>query len=316
MTIRKAVPADIPEIVFVLKLSLGDHLPFTEEIWNFKHVINPFGPSIVLIAEEDEGIIGVRAFMKWKLSHLNKTEIFTYRAVDTATHPAHRGKGIFKRLTLKAVESAKEEQGDFIFNCPNDLSRPGYLKMGWEQIRKIPVGVQPSFWSFWKFPSNPIENKVKMEASDQEIEVLCNQWNLMLRKQGLLFTPKSSNYLKWRYENNPLKNYSVYATPDFYLAASIEKRKGIRELRISECIFLGTELDFKQIKKIIRKWSLKFGVQAISFSPKLLSFGNSALKGAFGPILTVRGLNLQNSEKINYRNMENWNYSLGDVELF
>ena len=316
MRIRKALPADIPKIVQVLKSSLGDHLPLSEEIWNFKHVVNPFGASIVLVAEEDEKIIGVRAFMKWKLSHSNKAEISTYRAVDTATHPAHRGKGIFKKLTLKAVEVAKEEQGDFIFNCPNDMSRPGYLKMGWEQIGKINVGIKPSLWSFWKFWSNPVENEVQLKANDKEIEVLCEQWNSKLRKQVLLFTPKSSKYLKWRYENNPLKTYLVHATPHFYLSASIEKRKGTKELRITECIFLETETDLKQIKKIIRKWSLKFGVQAVSFSQKLLDLGNLAIKGEFGPILTVRDLNLQNSEKINYYNINKWNYSLGDIELF
>ena len=316
MKIRKAVPSDTPEIVQVLKMSLGNHLPLSEEIWNFKHEINPFGSSTVLIAEEDDNIIGVRAFMKWKLSHSNKTGIFTYRAVDTATHPAHRGKGIFKKLTLNAVKVAKEEQGDFIFNCPNDLSRPGYLKMGWEQIGKIPVGIKPSFWSFWKFWANPIENEVTLKANDQEIELLCDQWNSELTKQGLLFTPKTSSYLKWRYENNPLKNYSVYATPDFYLAASVERIKGLKELRITECILLETETNFKEIKKIIRKWSLKCGVQVISFSPKLLNLGGCALKGNFGPVLTVRELNLQNSERISYGDIEQWNYALGDVELF
>ena len=316
MKIRKAVPADIPEIVRVLKLSLGNHLPLSEEIWNFKHIINPFGPSIVLVAEEDNHIIGVRAFMRWKLSHSNKTEIFTYRAVDTATHPAHRGKGIFKKLTLKAVQVAQEEQGDFIFNCPNDLSRPGYLKMEWEQVGNIDVGIKPAFWSFWKFWAD--EDKIKFEANaeEHELEFLCDQWNSTLRKQGLLFTPKSSSYLKWRYENNPLKNYSIYVTPDCYLAASLEKRKGVKELRITECIYLKTKTDLKQIKKIIRKLSLKFGAQAISFSPKLLNLGNPALKGAFGPILTVRHLNLMNSKRINYSHKNEWNYSLGDVELF
>ena len=316
MKIREAVPSDIPEIVQVLKMSLGDHLPLSEEIWNFKHVINPFGPSIVLIAEEDQKIIGVRAFMKWKLSHSNKTEISTYRAVDTATHPAYRGKGIFKKLTLEAIEVATEERGDFIFNCPNDMSRPGYLKMGWEQTGKINVGIKPSLWSFWKFWSDQEKFNFESNVEEQELEVLCDQWNSKLRKQGLLFTPKSSNYLKWRYENNPLKDYLVHAAPDFYLSASIEKRKGIKELRITECIFLETKTDIKQIKKVIRRWRLKFGVQAVSFSPKLLDLGNLAIKGEFGPILTVRDLNLQNSEKINYYDLNKWNYSLGDVELF
>lgn len=313
MTIREATFDDIPDIIPVLKASLGTQdLPLSEEIWKFKHINNPFGKSLVLLAIEDDEIVGVRAFMKWELTL--KDKVFKcYRAVDTATHPNHRGKGIFKKLTLKAVEMAKENNDNFVFNFPNEKSRPGYLKMGWQKAGNIKVALKPSFRSFWKFYKNEkheVHNKVSAEALD----ALCQKWNKKVQQKGL-YTSKSPEYLHWRFENNPLQEYSVEASDGFYLAVSTKKRKKIKELRVTECIF-NDKKGRKKARKAIRKLSSKFGAQVISFSPELLSFGMFSVKGAFGPILTVRELNLSTSEKATCFDMKNWSYSLGDLELF
>lgn len=314
MIIREAKPTDVPEIVSVLKASLGEaDLPLSEEIWNYKHVQNPFGKSIALVAVEDERIIGVRAFMRWEWK-LGGTSFHTYRAVDTATHPDHRGKRIFKKLTLQAVEVAKESGGDFIFNTPNDQSRPGYLKMGWQISGKIKVGVSPSWNSFWKLGKSNEDYIVSFMASPKELEKLCAAWNSKLKSGLNLFTPKSAEYLKWRYEKNPLQKYEIYAGDGIYLAASVKKRKNIEELRIVECIFEDENL--REVRKIIKRWSSKFGVQVISFSPQLMKLSGPSISGSIGPILTTRDLNVKITERLEISSVEKWSYSLGDLELF
>src|SRR5688500_17576198 len=98
MEIRRAVEADIPEIVSLLKLSLGESLmPKSERYWRWKHIENPFGVSPVLLAIEAGTIIGVRAFMRWAWSR-GETRLEAVRAVDTATHPDFQGRGIFRKL--------------------------------------------------------------------------------------------------------------------------------------------------------------------------------------------------------------------------
>lgn len=314
MQIREANKVDIPEIVEVLKASLGEtDLPLSQEIWNYKHILNPFGESIVWIAEEDNKIIGVRALMRWEWKKNNET--FTaLRAVDTATHPDHQGKGIFKKLTLQAVNIAKEEGANFIFNTPNEKSRPGYLKMGWKPAGKIKVALQPAFSSFWKFNNEPVNYQVNYETSLEKIENLCIEWNM---KMGIkkLYTPKSLSYLRWRYEKNPLQQYEAFATSDFYLAGYIKIRNNIKELRVAECIFINNNCT-NIIQKKLNEWSKKFGVQIISFSPDLLLLNYPNFKGKFGPLLTLRELNLSNSQKESCLNLDSWVYSLGDLELF
>lgn len=315
MIIREANSKDIPEIVKVLKASLGENdLPLSEEIWNFKHVVNPFGASLVLVAEEDEKIVGVRAFMRWEW----KKEKFVYRAlraVDTATHPEYQGRGIFKKLTLKAVELSKEHEDNFIFNTPNDQSRPGYLKMGWKVVGKVNVALKPSISSIFSKVGKSGVYDINIHSEESIIE-LCNKWNNRWEGAGKLFTPKSREFLEWRYEKNPLQKYEVLATEDFYIASYIKKRKNIREFRVSECIYRNESLVYSDLNKALKRLARKLGAHVISFAPGILPLKGLMLKGSYGPILTVRELNLAENEYSGLLEIENWNNSIGDLELF
>ena len=311
--IREALDKDIPEIVRVLKASLGEEeLQLSEEVWRYKHIDNPFGRSIVLIALENDKIIGVRAFMRWKWQHVRK-DFSALRAVDTATHPDHQGKGIFKKLTLHAVKIAKESGDHFVFNTPNEQSRPGYLKMGWKRTGKIFVGLKPSL-SFLSIVKVKQEYNIEKQVSDKGIEHLCVNWNQNLSSKDGLFTPKSKEFLSWRYEDNPLQKYEIFAGNGYYLAAYVKKRGSLKEFRISESLYDQTLVDKNQLKKIINKLSKRFKCHLISFSPNLIEIKGS--KGNFGPVLTLNPLNLNSKEEEHYLKIMNWNNSLGDLELF
>src|SRR5687768_822241 len=131
MQLKEATQEDIPEIVSLLKLSLGESLMAkSERFWLWKHVENPFGVSPVIIAVADGKIVGVRAFMRWAWA--DETErIEAVRAVDTATHPEFQGKGIFSKLTKALLKDCEEKGIRLVYNTPNSQSLPGYLKMGW-----------------------------------------------------------------------------------------------------------------------------------------------------------------------------------------
>lgn len=315
MEIKEAVLSDTPRIVELLKASLGDELPVSEEIWRYKHLDNPFGKSIVLLAEENGTLAGVRAFMRWTWQ--KGTEKYScLRAVDTATHPDFRGRGIFKKLTLRAVEIAQNSRDDFIFNTPNDQSRPGYLKMGWKPAGELLVGVKPAwsgFWKIWKDGSDFVSGD---QADLSRLDLVLEKWNHDLVKKQEFFTPKSADYLHWRYQVNPLQHYKTHAEKDLFIASCLRSRKGIKELRIVELIGDGGQVGKKRMKQVIKQWSRDSGAQVITFSPVLPGLGFPVLEGAFGPILTVRNLNLPGQKEHLPLELKNWSYSLGDLELF
>ena len=75
------------------------------------------------------------------------------RAVDTATHPDHQGRGLFTALTLHALEACRAEGVAFVFNTPNDVSRPGYLKMGWREVGRPAAAARSNRAAATSFPS-------------------------------------------------------------------------------------------------------------------------------------------------------------------
>lgn len=274
---------------------------------------NPFGKSLVLIAKENNIIIGVRAFMRWKWQSENII-LSAFRAVDTATHPEHQGRGIFKKLTLKAIEIAQEQGDHFIFNTPNSQSKPGYLKMGWKEIDKIKIELHPVNPFNWK-ASKEINYMIeRSNLISPAIEGIITKRNNRLRNNGKLFTPVSLSYLTWRYENNPLQSYSVKATENFYVAAYVKQHKFFKELRVVEKLFDG-EIGRRMMDLQIKKWSKLYGVHLISSHP---GTSNRLLKltGNFGPVLTIKELDIEIDLFENFLDINNWAYSLGDLELF
>jgi predicted N-acetyltransferase YhbS len=312
MQIREATEEDIPEILEVLKASLGEtSSKKTEAVWKYKHVDNPFGKSLVLVVVENDEIIGVRAFMHWQWQ-LGDQVFSTFRAVDTATHPAHQGKGVFKKLTLNAIEIAKEQGDDFIFNTPNTQSLPGYLKMGWKEVAKLKIRVKTAN------PFNWFENKtgksytVNNTCVDDQLANLISGYNTLKAGKSKLFTLKSPEYLLWRYENNPLQKYEVKAEQDFYLAGYIKEHKFFKELRITEHIY-SDDPGLQKINKAVKELSKKFGAHIITSAGLNSGLGFS---GNFGPVLTLRNVNLDLNLNQELLQLNNWSYTLGDLELF
>lgn len=306
MKIREATHNDIPQILKVLKASLGEtSSKKTEEVWRYKHIDNPFGESLVLVAEEAGEIVGVRAFMRWKWQ--KGEEVYSaFRAVDTATHPAHQGKGIFKKLTLKALEIGKERGDHFVFNTPNEQSRPGYLKMGWEEVSKLKVQIR-----LLNLPFNNMESEVVKSQKEDSIADLLNTYFKQLEASDRLFTPKDLNYIQWRYLRNPLQNYTIVFDKEYFIAGYVKERKRFNEFRVSEAVF--SEPGKKSAKEAVLKLAKSSGAKFLSVSPDSGIHFKTGISGKFGPVLTYKPMN---NNKPEFLNLNTWAYSLGDLELF
>ena len=141
--VRPFADDDLPRVLDLLEASLGGGPAGRRqpELFRWKHLENPFGPSFMLGAEHEGRLVGLRAFMRWRFTALGD-RLEAARAVDTATHPDYQGMGIFTRLTLALLEVI-DGHVDLVFNTPNAKSGPGYLKMGWSEVGRLPVTVRP-----------------------------------------------------------------------------------------------------------------------------------------------------------------------------
>lgn len=314
MEVNNATHNDLPEMISLLKKSLGEGLiPKSEEYFIWKHEKNPFGSSKILLAKEGGKIIGLRAFMKWQWR--NKNEVIpAVRAVDTATDPDFQGKGIFKKLTLQAVEECKSEGFGLVFNSPNENSRPGYLKMGWMDEGRMPLllGVGSLMQAFYS--ENKNERIYKEFSAEREFKKLDNNYIFPVNDKQI-YTALSGDYLKWRFQDCPIVNYGAVVEKDFGIVFRLKKLNRFNELRICE-IWQNEGSKKHELKKALNKIIRMAKPIMVSCAPSALINNKLGLFGPFlkGPITTIRPLAITSLDQ--FKNFKSWQPSIGSMELF
>jgi GNAT superfamily N-acetyltransferase len=107
----------------------------------WKHEANPFGRSPAWWVE-DGRVVGFRTFMRWEHRTPGGGAPHGPSGRHRDATPSHQGRGIFRRLTLQALDDLRPDGVAFIFNTPNDKSRRGYLKMEWTPVGRLAVGAR------------------------------------------------------------------------------------------------------------------------------------------------------------------------------
>lgn len=205
LTIRPLADADEPQVLSLLTTALGwAEVGDTARRYRWKHVDNPFGRSFGWVATDRERLVGVRLFMRWRF-RWNGELVNAARAVDTATHMEYRGRGIFSALTRQGLGALAEVGVAFVFNTPNDQSRPGYLKLGWELLGQPPVAVQ-----LRSLAALPRTARARVPAALESLPTACG----LPPGEGLdgvansapagtlpdqLVTDRTLEFLRWRY---------------------------------------------------------------------------------------------------------------------
>lgn len=340
LEIRAADREDLDGILDLVRASLGEgRIPRSREFWEWKHRRNPFGESAVLVAQADGRLVGLRVFMRWAW----RRDDVTYRAVravDTATHPDWQGRGIFSRLTKALADQMRDEGVHFIFNTPNAKSRPGYLKMGWGAVGRTDLLIAPVR------PFRVISVLIRRGAEEREAEPetpfarttltlgeLCDLPELPRlldsaesAMRGGFRTPRSVEYLRWRYADVPGFEYRALAEVDGQDGAAIVFRYrrdgGLLQARICDAIVGASSRSAAIAGELIRRLHRDgdadyLAMMSTARRPGILGMAVRGFVPAYrlGPILTVRPLNAP-PEMAELRSRASWNPSIGDLELF
>ncbi|MGH9247602.1 MAG: GNAT family N-acetyltransferase [Acidimicrobiales bacterium] len=297
----------------------GDYGAF----YQWKHVDNCFGRSPAWVAVANGRVVGLRVFMRWEFQLAGRV-VRAVRAVDTATHPDFQGRGIFARLTLHGVDHLREEGVDFIFNTPNDQSRPGYLKMGWKDVGRLPPLARPRVpWAFWRMArarthaelwSLPCDGGLAAEellADGQGLERLL----ATLPSDGeRLQTRRSVEYLRWRFTGfSPLRYRVVLAgtgVEDGLAVFRLRRRGAATEAAIVEVLV--PEGDHRRAGRLmgetVRRSGADYGVRLATDG--LGRMGFVPVPGQ-GPLLVWRAVCDPEPPALG-----SWRLTLGDVEMF
>lgn len=322
LLVRRATEADRHAVVELCRASLGwTNGDVDEEFFAWKHDLNPAGRSPAWVAEAPDGqLTGARVFLRWRFRDAAGAELSAVRAVDTATHPDWQGKGIFKRLTLGALPDLREDGVDFVFNTPNEQSRPGYLKMGWNQVGRVPVAVRVASLARtrslagartaaekWSQPTSAGVEATKVLSDVGAVEALLGR----LPTSGGINTVRTPAHLLWRYRFEPLHYRAMLVGDDISDGAVIfrvRQRGTALEGTICEVLLPpGTTRPSTIFGRILEEsgadYLIRGGAAPVSHrfvpTPRL------------GPILTWKPL-----RRVGAPSLDELDLALGDIELF
>jgi GNAT superfamily N-acetyltransferase len=312
--------SDDDAVLALIEASLGRRPdPRNAAFFRWKHMDNAFGASPAWVAADGGRIVGLRTLMRWEF-HTPSGPARAVRAVDTATHPEYQGRGIFSALTRRAVDELTAEGVDFVFNTPNDKSRPGYLKMGWREVGRLPTGLRPASVpalpriaaarvpaALWSIPTDaglPVETAL---ADDAAVEKLL----ATVPRQPGVATRRTPAYLRWRYGFGPLAYRAVLAGSSLstgVLLFRLRRRGTARELVVGDVLLPSPSpaATRRLIRAALRATGAHYalGLRTNSASGLLLLPGQ-------GPMLTWRALAADSMPAL-----DEWKLSLGDIELF
>jgi GNAT superfamily N-acetyltransferase len=330
VSVRPFVDEDLPRVLGLLEASLGGGPAGRRppEFFTWKHLDNPFGRSLLLVAEHDDRLIGLRAFMRWRLAAGDR-DLTAVRAVDTATHPDFQGMGVFSRLTRAALD-AMEGQVDLVFNTPNGKSGPGYLKLGWREVGRVPVAVRVrrplrlltsrKARTGGPAPAPPVAADpaaATLEDADAVAALLGRELT-----PGGLATPRTVEYLRWRYGAAPLLGYrGVAEERDGELTGlalfRVRPRGGLWESTVAEVLAGG---DPATARRLLRQVAAAAPVDHLTLhAPAGSPLARAARRCGYLP--SPAGIRLVVNPRTagiepDPTRLDAWALSLGDLEVF
>lgn len=320
-SLRPANPGDNPAIIRLLCDTLGwEDDERHRSLFEWKHQLNPFGVSPCWVAEDEGGLIGFRTLMRWGF-RCDREPVSTVRAVDTATSPRAQGRGVFRALTMRAVEEMTSARVAWVFNTPNDRSAPGYLSMGWRSLGRLPVSVFPGPMTGWPRLLSARQAgdlwSVPTSAGEDAEAVLRDERGLGELLAGLAqdegtHTERSAAFLMWRYGAGPVRYRALLPGGDL--------RNGIvffrlrRRGRATEAVVL--DALFPQEARRLGPVGLARAVLKASGADYVIALGSSRPRGWLpvpgqGPVLTWRALATTEPPPL-----DAWGLTTGDIELF
>lgn len=320
--LRPPRPEDRAVIIDLLAASLGrDDDPRFEALYAWKHEQNPFGPSLKVVAVDGDRVVGFRGLMRWRWQHGERV-VDAVRAVDTATHPDYQGRGIFTRLTLHAVEELRAEGVGFVFNTPNSQSLPGYLKMGWLLVGRVPISVRPRSaraavrmlqarlpaerWSEPCPAGAPAE--VVLADIDTVSELLASQ-----PPSSGVRTVRTPGYLTWRYGTETLGYRALVAdggASEGVVIFRVRRRGVAREVVLAELLVPGADRHRVRAMHALLRRNVDADYILRASAGRPLAEGFLPLPRQ-GPMLTWRAVCDPQMPAL-----PEWDVTMGDIELF
>ena len=117
--VREATPSDYPEMNLLFKKVFGGVRTLEHDHWRFSE--NPFGPPMMVVAEDGSRLVG--QYGVWPTPvRLGTKSYVGAQCIDAVTLPEYQGQGMFTALASTCHELAARQDIVMVYAVPNDNS--------------------------------------------------------------------------------------------------------------------------------------------------------------------------------------------------
>lgn len=323
------------EVLSLLETCLGPgSMERNEAFWRWKHEASPFGRSPGLVALAGGWPVALRVFLRWRWAAAGRI-VEAVRAVDTATHPGWRRRGLFRRLTRELVDQVRDEGAVFVFNTPNRRSRRGYRSLGWQDVGRLPLLVR------LRRPGTVLRALLRRGGgrggdgratgipagtrplgellAEPALPNLLTAWG---GREERLHTLRTLDYLRWRYASAAGRYGALWhldGTSGAVVVVRSRRRRTLREVTLSEVLVSDDPLGRSAVRDLLASAEALpeadyLAAVAVPGSPERRVLRQAGWMPAPGaPRLTVQRLQEIGPDP---REPGDWRLSVGDLELF
>ena len=283
--------------------------------WRFQN--NPAGKHMIKLMWEEEMLIGHYAVSPVFLI-LNGEANLSSLSMTTMTHPDYGGKGIFGLLANALYDELEANAGvKAIWGFPNNNSHYGFIKnLKWRDLGIISHMIKDA-QSIKPTLSYNITNSENFTTMHSDLMVnITNDFKVSVKR--------NSEYMKWRYIENPnvhydLFNYGKVISSFMIVKKYPNKKEGVNDLFIVECGIPVSEISIlpEFLSHIVAYYNCP--IETINiwlplFDKRYISFEkNGFFVGGKPTYLGVRA-GKDHIETLN--DFRNWYYSYGDSDIY
>ncbi len=284
---------------------------------------NPVSKPMIKLMWDGETLAGHYAVSPVELI-VNGDVSLTSLSMTTMTHPDYAGRGIFTTLAESLYKTIQEKFNvTAVWGFPNRNSHYGFIKnLKWKDLAAI--------------PTLKLEVESFRRGSDENIEVIENfttsHYSSFLSnlRKDVVSVNRTKEYLEWRYVNNPSNKYIIFevdvederyyaVAKTFLTSTSLDK---VTEIDIVElCVPTDVELIRSLVSKVLSYYEAKNTTMITSVNlwlsqndPKYIMA--EKLGFTMEKPITYFGIRSLESKEKHFETIHNWQFSMGDSDIY
>jgi len=286
------------------------------DYWQWRFMGNPTRKAIIDMAWDNDVLASHYSVSPVILS-VQGMEYTTGLSGTTMTHPDYRRRALFPTLAERTYARMASEGMAMVWGFPNNTfsHRRIVRDLEWEDIHLVP-NFRKLLTEGRPFPE-PTNNLIELANVDARFDLL---WSQAKGKYRIL-AKRDMSYLNWRYERNPMHEYTLFGhvTDDLLLGYAICKHY-LNDIDLVDILSMDDAVGFDLVCGVA-KWATARKAEAINMWLNFTTPLYRKLEG-FGfyngePITYFGGRILQSKpDGSEIYNFKNWHLTMGDSDVY